>query len=227
MYKIRCIRTKNFLHLCILNLRLIFRYKKFEILGILFFLFFLAYLNQDNNVVKFNLVLLMLLLFEPYFTKAVKGVINILPQYVLSGVDLVYVVLANNLVALAISSTGIVILILGFWINSKGAGWQILSPGVYFCTSIFPLIILGNYVSIIKMLLGFKEDNSIANIVLRYLIHSLLIILASIPYLLFQHLFQLSIAHFIVILFIFVWYVTVIYHIARLARRNLSCLLEV
>lgn len=218
-----CISIKKFLNLWILNLSLIYRYKKFEILGLLLSLFFLAYIDQKNNIVKLNLVLLMLLLFEPYFAKAVKGVINILPQYVLGGVDLIYVVLANNLVALAISSTGIVVLTLGFWINSEGTGWQILSPVTYFSTSIFPLIIMGNYVSIIKKLLGFKEDNSIANIVLRYIIHSLLIIIASIPYLFFQHL---SIAYFIVLLFIVVWYVTVVYHIVPLARRNLSHLLE-
>ena len=210
------------------NVRLFCRYKGFEGLWIFIILFFIPYLSfQKYDTESINLIILPLILLlvflDPFITHVVRGMLDTLPRYIVGGTYLAYVIIANNLTTLAVSSLGIVAMMLGIWAGADGF-WQhsrfLLS---YFGITIFPLITLGNYVSVFRHFLGLRSDGTIIR---RLCLYTVLVAVASIPYLITQRL-ESSLVYFIFILFsIVVWYITIMHYVSVLAHRYLFNLLE-
>lgn len=209
-------------------MRLFCRYMGFDGFWLFMILFFIPYLYfQKYDTESINLIILLmnllLVFLEPLITHVVRGMLDTLPRYVVGGVDMVYVIIVNNLTTLAVSSLGIVAIMLGIWAGADRF-WQhsqfLLS---YFGITIFPLIILGNYVSVFRHFLGLRSDGTIIR---RLCLYTVLVAVASIPYLITQRL-ESSLVYFIFIFFsIAVWYITIMRYVSVLAHRYLFNLLE-
>ena len=225
------VSRRNLLSMWMANLRLLYRHLGFDALWLFMMLFFITYLHYQkyeteniNLVESINIVILMLVFLEPLITNVVQGTLDTLSRYIVGGVDLAYVIIMNNLTTLAVSSLGIVTIMLGIWVSVDRFWQHGRLPLAYFSISIFPLIILGNYVSVFRHFLGLGSDSTIIR---RLCFHTVLIAVASIPYLLIRHVLESSPMCLIMILLsIAVWYITVIRYVSILARRHLFNLLE-
>jgi len=216
------------LHFWISIVHLIHRYKKYDILGIFGIVFLFVYIEKSNTISIYPIFLLMFFL-EPFFSNVATGILNTLPRLIVGGRDMAYVIVMNNLVTLTITGTGVLFLELGMMLKSNEFLQHSVHRLTYFGVSIFPLTILANYTSILKPILGLKKQGSIADIVLSYLLHSILILLASIPYFLMQRLSDGNFLYAAVIMLFgsITWYLTAVQHVATLARRFVFKHLEI
>lgn len=211
------------------NVRLFCRYKGFDGLWLFMILFFIPYLSYQkyDTESSINLMILsptlLLLFLESLITDVVRGGLDTIPRYVVGGVDLAYVIIVNNLTTLAVSSLGIFAMMLGIWAGADHF-WQynqlLLS---YFAITIFPLIILGNYVSVFRHFLGLRSDGTIIR---RLCLYTVLVAVASLPYLITQLLESYLLYFILVLLSIVVWHITIMRYVSVLAHRYLFNLLE-
>ena len=223
------VSRRMLLRMWISNVRLFCRYKGFDGLWLFMILFFIPYLSyQKYDTESINLItlppILLLVFLEPLITHVVRGMFDMLPRYIVGGTYLAYVIIANNLMTLAVSSLGIVAMMLGIWVGTDRF-WQysrfLLS---YFGITIFPLIILGNYVSVFRHFLGLRSDGTILR---RLCLYTVLIVVASIPYLITHYVLESFSLYFIIIfLSIVVWHITIMRYVSVLAHRYLFNLLE-
>ncbi len=211
------------------NVRLFYRYKGFDGLWLFMILFFIPYLSYQKYDTESSIDLMILsltlplLFLEPLIIHVVRGMLDTLPRYVVGGVDLAYVIIMNNLTTLAVCSLGIIAMMLGIWAGAERFWPHSRFPLSYFLITIFPLITLGNYVSVFRHFLGFRSDGTIIR---RLCLYTVLVAVASIPYLITQRL-ESSLVYFIFILFsIVVWYITIMHYVSVLAHRYLFNLLE-
>lgn len=223
------ISIKMLFRMWISNVRLFYRYMGFDGLWLFMILFFIPFLffQKYDTASSINLMIVSLILpllfLEPFITHVVQGMLDTLPRYVVGGVDLAYVIIMNNLTTLAVGSLGIIAMMLGIWAGADGF-WRhsrfLLS---YFLITIFPLIILGNYVSVFRHFLGLRSDGTIIR---RLCLYTVLIAVASLPYLITQLLESYALYFILVLLSIVVWFITIMRYVSVLAHRYLFNLLE-
>lgn len=220
------ISIKMLFRMWISNVRLFYRYMGFEGLWLFMMLFFIPYYQKyDTESINLTILLLILLLvfLDPFITNVVRGMFDTLPRYIVGGVDMTYIIIMNNLTTLAVSSLGVVVIMLGIWVGADRFWQHSRFLLTYFGITIFPLIILGNYVSVFRHFLGLRSDGTIIR---RLCLYTILVVVASIPYLITQLLESYFLYFILVLLSIVVWHITIMRYVSVLAHRYLFNLLE-
>ena len=211
------------------NLRLFCRYSGFG--GFLFIVLLILvtcevyrkYETQSLYLTTFPMALLLISLTPP-ITNVLWGFAETLPQYVVGGVRPTEIIIINNLTTLFLSGLGVATIVLALWVSLDDVWPHCSFPLSYFGISIFPLIILGNYISVFRHLLGLKNDGTLMR---QMCVNTVLVGLASIPYLLTQFVFESNAMYWIIFaLNIAVWYVTTVRFLSALAARYLAHSME-
>ena len=166
---------------------------------------------------------------EPFLVDALNGEVNTLVRSIASGVDLVYVILMNNTISICILCTSFLLLALEIEIIGEHSGNPKISEttrfmGMYLFATIFPLLVLGNYVSVLRHSLGIRRNGTLLR---RVVLSTILICLASIPFVICELFFDtLFVTLTVICLSIGTWYIVSIRHVALIARQQIFDLME-
>ena len=220
--------NRYYTHLLLLDIRLIVRdSSSITIIALgLLYAFLLGILHHQLNIllqVEF-LIVFMFWNLESYFTSINRSP-NEIKWYIISGVDLLYVFLSKNTALLIVTFIGTLFFISVFSIITDSSWQAVFQGGFYFSSSIFPLLMFGNYVFVFQRKFGVSSERVPWR---RIILHNLSLLIASIPFIVSWWILRSYILCVLVSCALFLlWYLSTTRHIAKLAYDRLFELVEI